>query len=99
MVSAAPGTAHTPRAHITNMAAQGMYLILPFHNEAKLSIDDQNVSGISVLIRSWRTLHQKGTIWYILDGVTAWLARNTLAFTRGEMIQSARYVSSLVIRT
>lgn len=28
MVSAAPGTANTPRAHITNMAAQGMCLNL-----------------------------------------------------------------------
>jgi hypothetical protein len=26
MVSAAPGTANTPRAHITNMAAQGTLL-------------------------------------------------------------------------
>lgn len=62
MVSAAPGTANTPRAHITNMAAQGMYLILPFNNDAKLSIDHQNVSGILVLIKRWKMLHLKETI-------------------------------------
>jgi hypothetical protein len=38
MISAAPGTANTPRAHITNMAAQGMCLILSVDQNAGLTM-------------------------------------------------------------
>lgn len=63
MIGAAPGTANTPRAHITNMAAMG--LLAPSTGPWENPLANprlQSVCGMLESIKTWNKCLQKETV-------------------------------------